>query len=97
MKPLPIILAFGFSLMLPLPAVASDAAPVQLPESLAQGDLVVGRTQPGSEVVYGDRSLRVDAQGHFVFGPTAAWKPCSAPSPAANGRSNAWTACPSRR
>lgn len=68
MKPLPIILAFGFSLMLPLPVVASDAAPVQLPESLAQGDLVVGRTQPGSEVVYGDRSLRVDAQGHFVFG-----------------------------
>lgn len=68
MKRLPIILAFGFSLMLPLLAVASDAAPVQLPESLAQGDLVVGRTQPGSEVVYGDRSLRVDAQGHFVFG-----------------------------
>ena len=68
MKPLPIILAFGFSLMLPLLAAASDAAPVQLPENLAQGDLVVGRTQPGSEVVYGDRSLRVDAQGHFVFG-----------------------------
>lgn len=68
MKPLPIILAFGFSLMLPPLAAAADAAPVQLPENLAQGDLVVGRTQPGSEVVYGDRSLRVDAQGHFVFG-----------------------------
>ena len=68
MKPLPIIRAFGFSLMLPLLAAASDGAPVHLPEKLAQGDLVVGRTQPGSEVVYGDRSLRVDAQGRFVFG-----------------------------
>jgi murein DD-endopeptidase MepM/ murein hydrolase activator NlpD len=68
MKPLPIILALVFSLMFPLPAAASDAASVQVPESLAQGDLVMGRTQPGSEVVYGDRSLRVDAQGHFVFG-----------------------------
>lgn len=68
MKSLPIIRALGFSLMLPLLAAASDGTPVQLPDSLAQGDLVVGRTQPGSEVVYGDRSLRVDPQGHFVFG-----------------------------
>ncbi|GGA73008.1 peptidase [Arenimonas soli] len=61
-------IAACLGLLLPLLAAAWDAAPVQLPDNLAQGDLVMGRTQPGSEVVYGDRSLRVDAQGHFVFG-----------------------------
>lgn len=55
-------------LLLPLLAAASTGDAVQLPPDLAQGDLVMGRTQPGSEVVYGDHSLRVDAEGRFVFG-----------------------------
>ncbi|WP_374603758.1 M23 family metallopeptidase [Arenimonas sp.] len=57
-----------WNLLLPLLAGASAGESVHLPDHLAQGDLVVGRTQPGSEVVYGDRSLRVDGQGRFVFG-----------------------------
>ena len=57
-----------WNLLLPLLASASSSGAVQLPDHLAQGDLVLGRTQPGSEVVYGDRSLRVDDQGRFVFG-----------------------------
>lgn len=46
---------------------AADPA-LALPDAVAQGDLVIGRTRPGSEVALGDRSLRVDAQGRFVFG-----------------------------
>ncbi|MAL03756.1 MAG: peptidase M23 [Arenimonas sp.] len=57
-----------WNLLLPMLAAASTGDTVQLPADLAQGDLVLGRTLPGSEVVYGDRSLRVDPQGHFVFG-----------------------------
>lgn len=53
-------------------AIGADAppmgAPLQLPPTVAQGDLVIGRTAPGSEVALGDRSLRVDAEGRFVFG-----------------------------
>lgn len=54
--------------LLALFAAGAAASPVQLPGSVAQGDLVLGRTLPGSEVAYGDRALRVDAQGWFVFG-----------------------------
>ena len=52
--------------LLLLPLVA--AAKTELPETLSQGGLVIGRTLPGSQVAYGDRSLRVDAEGRFVFG-----------------------------
>lgn len=48
-------------------APAGHAA-TQLPGRVSQGDLVLGRTAPGSQVAYGERSLRVDAQGRFVFG-----------------------------
>ncbi|MBW8312788.1 MAG: M23 family metallopeptidase [Rhizobium sp.] len=48
-------------------APAGHAA-TQLPGRVSQGDLVLGRTTPGSQVAYGERSLRVDAQGRFVFG-----------------------------
>ena len=40
----------------------------ELPDQVRQGDLVIGRTAPGAEVRLGDRVLRVDAQGRFVFG-----------------------------
>lgn len=46
---------------------ASHAA-TELPARISQGDLVLGRTTPGSQVAYGERSLRVDAEGRFVFG-----------------------------
>ncbi|GAB2657169.1 M23 family metallopeptidase [Arenimonas aestuarii] len=59
---------FCLGLVLLPPGANAAETPVRLPESLAQGDLVVGRTLPGSEVVYGDRSLRVGPEGHFVFG-----------------------------
>lgn len=49
-------------------SAAAGASPVQLPDTVAQGDLVLGRTLPGSEVAYGDKALRVDPVGRFVFG-----------------------------
>lgn len=48
-------------------AIASDRR-TELPESPAQGDLVVGATAPGGRVEFAGRLLRVDAQGRFVFG-----------------------------
>ena len=56
--------------LLVLACAAAQAADrrTELPESAAQGDLVIGRTAPGSTVGYAGRVLRVDAQGRFVFG-----------------------------
>nr|WP_244444068.1 M23 family metallopeptidase [Arenimonas donghaensis] len=54
--------------LLALLAAGAAASPVQLPDAVAQGDLVIGRTVPGSEVAYGDTTLRVDPEGRFVFG-----------------------------
>ncbi|WP_026815896.1 M23 family metallopeptidase [Arenimonas composti] len=57
------------TLVLLLAGVAGVAAAATgLPERVAQGDLVIGRTTPGSQVVYGQRRLRVDGEGRFVFG-----------------------------
>lgn len=47
---------------------AMAQAATELPARIAQGDLVIGRAAPGSRVAYGERSLRVDEQGRFVFG-----------------------------
>jgi len=44
----------------------AGAAP--LPERVQQGQLVTGRTAPGSEVTVGERQARVGADGRFVFG-----------------------------
>lgn len=49
-------------------ATAMAQAATELPARIAQGDLVIGRAAPGSQVAYGERSLRVDEQGRFVFG-----------------------------
>lgn len=48
-------------------AVASDRR-TELPDSVLQGSLVKGTTAPGSVVELAGRSLRVDADGRFIFG-----------------------------
>ena len=48
-------------------AIASDRR-TELPDTVSQGALVVGVTEPRSRVDYAGRSLRVDADGRFVFG-----------------------------
>lgn len=48
-------------------ALASDRGS-ELPTSASQGQLVVGTTEPGNRVHLGERELRVDAAGRFVFG-----------------------------
>jgi murein DD-endopeptidase MepM/ murein hydrolase activator NlpD len=62
----------GFGLLLAvLPGLAGAQAArcvPDLPESVAQGALVVGRIAPHCEVRFGGRKLRVDADGTFVFG-----------------------------
>ena len=55
------------SLCIAAAAAASDRG-TQLPDTVSQGDLVVGTTAPGATVRYGGRVLRVDADGRFVFG-----------------------------
>jgi murein DD-endopeptidase MepM/ murein hydrolase activator NlpD len=40
----------------------------ELPASTTPGALVIGRTEPGATVRFGDRSLRVAADGSFLFG-----------------------------
>ena len=58
-----------------LPALAASPAStrapaprLQLPASVPQGALVIGRTQPDAIVTYGDHRLRVAPDGVFAFG-----------------------------
>jgi len=56
-------------LLAALTASASAMAPrTELPTSTTPGALVIGRTEPGAEVQFGGRSLRVSEDGSFVFG-----------------------------
>lgn len=48
-------------------ALASDRR-TDLPESVAQGALVVGQTAPANRVEVAGRAIRVDPLGRFVFG-----------------------------
>jgi hypothetical protein len=48
-------------------AHASDRR-TEVPEVVSQGALVRGETASGNRVRLGDRALRVDAEGRFVFG-----------------------------
>lgn len=43
-------------------------AQTRLPQSASQGAMVIGQTTPGAEVRANGRSVRVDADGRFVFG-----------------------------
>lgn len=69
------------SLLLPCPAAAGKPAPkpakataaerssvVALPQQVQQGQLVIARTEPGSEIRIGERTIRADAEGRYVFG-----------------------------
>lgn len=47
---------------------AQAAVELDLPAQASQGALVVGRTAPDAQVDVGGRSVRVAADGHFVFG-----------------------------
>ncbi|WP_246387558.1 M23 family metallopeptidase [Chiayiivirga flava] len=47
---------------------ATAANTVTLPERASQGQLLVGQTTPGSTVKLRERTLKVDPDGHFVFG-----------------------------
>jgi biotin carboxyl carrier protein len=49
------------------PAVASDRV-TELPQSVQQGAMVIGRTAPGNRVKLNGRALRVSTDGTFVFG-----------------------------
>lgn len=61
------ILAALLGLLLVCPASASDRRS-ELPERVSQGALVIGNTAAGNRVSLGERPLRVDAEGRFVFG-----------------------------
>ncbi len=49
-------------------AVLSAEHRLNLPKSVAQGALVIGQTEHGTEVRYNSHALRVGADGVFVFG-----------------------------
>ncbi len=52
---------------LSMPAAAPACVP-ELPQAIVQGGLVVGRIDGGCSVRFGGRTLRVAADGTFVFG-----------------------------
>ncbi|HEX5755417.1 MAG TPA: M23 family metallopeptidase [Arenimonas sp.] len=60
-------LAALLTLLLALPASASDRR-TEVPAAVSQGALVVGSTASGNRVMLGEQTLRVDAEGRFVFG-----------------------------
>ena len=49
-------------------ALVAKAVDVRLPDHLQQGELVIGHAPPGSTLEYAGRTLRVTADGVFVFG-----------------------------
>ncbi|MCK7594739.1 M23 family metallopeptidase [Pseudomarimonas salicorniae] len=48
-------------------ALAAPATALELPSALQQGQLAIGRAQPGSEVSVDGRRVRVDAEGRFLL------------------------------
>jgi hypothetical protein len=67
MRGVAFVLSLLAALGLARDAIASDRGS-ELPRSASQGQLVLGTTKPGNRVHLGERELRVDAQGRFVFG-----------------------------
>ncbi len=52
----------------PPKAMPARAVPIEIPASVPQGSLVIGRTRPGTVVEYAGRKLRVAPDGVFAFG-----------------------------
>jgi murein DD-endopeptidase MepM/ murein hydrolase activator NlpD len=52
----------------PSSVAGADVDPVQLPASVQQGSLVIGRADPRANVTVGARRLRMSRDGRFVFG-----------------------------
>lgn len=69
MKPLQCI-TLMVSMVAGLPASPAQGAgaALDLPEQVTQGALVLGRVAAGSEVMLGERRLRVAGDGSFLFG-----------------------------
>lgn len=65
---LPILLGLLAAWPLALSADDQRDARIELPASARQGEMVVGRVPPGSQVTLAGRPLRVDELGWFVFG-----------------------------
>jgi murein DD-endopeptidase MepM/ murein hydrolase activator NlpD len=57
-----------FPALLALAFLIGNAGAASLPKQVQQGQLVIGRTEPGSHVAIGEREARVGADGRFVFG-----------------------------
>ena len=54
--------------MVSIDVAASPPCPLEAPERITQGELVVARTGPGCAVTVDGRAVRVDRGGTFVFG-----------------------------
>jgi len=62
-----IVLSLAFACAGVAPAAPGEAV-ASFPKEVPQGSLVIGRVEPGSDVRYGGRALRVTAAGEVVFG-----------------------------
>lgn len=56
-----------FAMLLALDAGAASPR-TELPASTSPGAIVIGRTEPGSEITFSGRRLRIAADGSFLFG-----------------------------
>lgn len=68
LQPLRAALALGLLLSAGVGAADAGAGELALSGAWQQGGLIVGRAEPGSEVRFNGRALRVSGEGLFVFG-----------------------------
>lgn len=64
----PTIRFAAFLLLLAAATIAQGGSPIELPASIRQGEMVIGRVPPGSQVRVGERAVRVAEDGWFAFG-----------------------------
>jgi murein DD-endopeptidase MepM/ murein hydrolase activator NlpD len=55
-------------LMASMSPAASSADRIEIPESLQQGELVIGHAPPGTRIEFNGRALHIGDDGVFVFG-----------------------------
>lgn len=61
-------LLVAFIAVVVMAASSAQAARTSLNGVFSQGGMVIGRTEPGAQVQFADRTLRVSPEGIFVFG-----------------------------